>query len=206
MKNIFASILIIALPVTSFAQTIPARLTFKKGDTIYISMAVKSSIVQQAMGQTIDFTIDATGSHFYKVTNTNSESTTLNHQVKHIGFVFDGMGQKRKFDSGNEKDLNGQFGGSVKEILSKKYDIIIDSTGNTLMAIPESITLKETDSRMAIVANLIKDVTAIVYPPAKGTASFFKLLPASGAKKGDTWTESSDAEPEKIILIIHYQI
>ncbi len=197
MKNKFLLVFAFTFPIYTFAQSVSAKLSFAKGDTINISMAVKSTIAQQAMGQSIDFTIDATGQHFYKVTNTNSESSTLQHQVKQIGFMFDGMGQKRKFDSNNEKDLNGNFGAPVKEILLKRYDMIIDSTGNTLMAIPESITLKETDSRMAIIANLIKDITAIVYPPKKGAASFFKILPSSGAKKGDTWTESSDTEPEK---------
>jgi hypothetical protein len=187
----------IFLPCITIAQTVPAKLVFAKGEAIDITMEVKSTISQQAMGQTIDFTIDATGNHWYKVTNTTDENTTLNHQVQSIAFSFDGMGQKMKFDSNTEKDMNGQFGKPVKELLGKKYDIIIDSTGNTLMAIPEKIALTETDSRLAIISNLIKDVTAVVQPPLKGSASFFKLLPASGAVKGGTWTETSDAEPEK---------
>jgi hypothetical protein len=185
------------LPFVTTAQTVPAKLVFVKGDTIGITMEVKSTITQQAMGQPIDFTIDASSNHFYKVTNTTDENTTLNHQVQHISFAFDGMGQKRNFDSNKEKDINGQMGKPVKELLEKKYDIIIDSTGNTLMAIPETIQLKEGDSRMAIIFNLIKDVTAIVQPPKKGSASFFKLLPSSGAAKGSTWTETNDANPEK---------
>ncbi len=187
----------IFLPRIIVAQTVPAKLVFVKGETIGITMEVKSTIAQQAMGQTIDFTIDASSNHSYKVTNTTYENITLNHRVQHIGFAFDGMGQKMKFDSGKEKDINGQFGKPVKELLEKKYDIIIDSTGNTLMAIPETIQLKEGDSRMAIIFNLIKDVTAIVQPPKKGSASFFKLLPSSGAAKGSTWTETNDANPEK---------
>lgn len=181
------------------AQVVRAKLTFEKGDTIAIEMNLKSSIAQQAMGQSIDFNITASADHFYRVTNTNTENSTLNHQVKTIKFSFDGMGQKRDFDSNNEKDLNGQFGGPVRDMLSKKYDIIIDSTGNTLMCIPEKITLAETDSRFAIINNLLKDVTAVVYPPAKGSASFFKVFPSSGANKGDTWTEFAEDSPNNYI-------
>jgi Family of unknown function (DUF6263) len=193
----FALFSFIFLPRIIVAQTVPAKLVFVKGETIGITMEVKSTIAQEAMGQTIDFTIDASSNHSYKVTNTTDENTTLNHQVQHISFAFDGMGQKRDFDSNKEKDITGQMGKPVKELLEKKYDIIIDSTGNTLMAIPETIQLKEGDSRMAIIFNLIKDVTAIVQPPKKGSASFFKLLPSSGAAKGSTWTETNDANPEK---------
>jgi hypothetical protein len=178
------------------AQGINSKLTFIKGDTINIITTVKSTVSQQAMGQSIEFAVDAKANHFYRVTNTNKENSTLNHQIQAISFNFDGMGQKRNFNSSNEKDINGQFGKPVKEILSKKYDVIIDSTGNTLVAIPEKIILQETDPRLAFITGLLKDITSLVNPPAKGSASFFKILPSSGANKGDTWTESSDNVPE----------
>jgi hypothetical protein len=181
------------------AQAVNSKLSFIKGDTIQLTTAVKSTVSQQAMGQSIEFAVEAKAQHFYRVTNTNNESSTLNHQIQAISFNFDGMGQKRNFNSSNEKDINGQFGKPVKEMLSKKYDVIIDSTGNTLVAIPEKITLQETDSRLALITGLMKDITDIVYPPAKGSASFFKILPSSGARKGDTWTESSDNTPQNYI-------
>ena len=97
-----------------------------------ISLKLKTTIAQQAMGQSIDFNVDATGDHSYKVTNTTEDNTTLNHKVQHITFAFDGMGQKTKFDSNVEKDLNGTFGKPVKDILEKKYDIIIDPSGKVM--------------------------------------------------------------------------
>ncbi|MEN9548220.1 MAG: hypothetical protein RIR12_811 [Bacteroidota bacterium] len=181
------------------AQMINSKLQFIKGDTIHITTHVKSTVSQQAMGQSIDFMVDADAQHFYRVTNTNNENSTLNHQIQVIRFAFDGMGQKRNFDSNNEKDINGQLGKPIKEILSKKYDVIIDTTGNTLLAIPEKITLTQTDARWQIITNLMKDITDIVHPPAIGAASIFKILPSSGAQKGDSWTESSDKAPDNYI-------
>jgi hypothetical protein len=181
----------------AFNQKVSGNLKFEQGQEILINMQVKSTIAQQAMGQAIDFSIDATGDHQYKVTNTTEDNHTLNHQVNRILFSFDGMGQKRNFDSKEEKDLNGPFGKPVKDLLEKKYDMIIDPSGNALMSIPEKIQLTESDSRMAFLSNMMKDVFDLVQPPQKGKASFFKVLPAAEVGKGDTWTESYDTPEGK---------
>lgn len=175
---------------TSFSQTIRGKLKFEQGQLLDVTLSVKTTIAQQAMGQAIDFNVDANAGHFYKVTNVTDDNTTLNHGVQQVGFSFDGMGQNRKFDSRNEKDLNGQMGKPIKDLLDKKYDIIIDPAGTTLMAVPETVQLSEADSRMAIVTSMLKDVLALVQPPQKGKASFFGILPDKELSKGDTWTTS----------------
>jgi hypothetical protein len=142
------------------------------------------------MGQAIDFNVDATGDHSYKVTNATEDNTTLNHKVQHITFAFDGMGQKMKFDSNVEKDLNGTFGKPIKDMLDKKYDIIIDTAGKVKMAMPEKVVLSEIDSRMAIITSMLKDVLDLVQPPQKDNPSFFKVLPDGEGGKGDAWTTS----------------
>ena len=198
MKQITASVslLLLMVSVTS-AQKVGGKLKFEQGQILEINMQVKSTIAQQAMGQAIDFTVDAAGTHSYKVTNTTEDNNTLNHSVQHISFAFDGMGQKKNFDSKEEKDLNGQFGKPVKNMLDKKYDIIIDPNGKVLMAMPEKVQLAETDSRMAIITNMLKDLMDLVQPPQKGKPSFFKVLPENEVGKGDSWTESYQTETGK---------
>lgn len=183
----------------SFAigQKVAGKIKFEQGQSLNVTMQMKTTIAQQAMGQAIDFTVDATGIHEYKVTNATDDNSTLNHQMKSVNFAFDGMGQKRNFDSNNEKDISGPFGKPIKDLLDKKYDIIIDPSGTTMMALPEKIQLTENDSRMAIISNMMKDVFDLVQPPKKGRASFFKVLPESEVAIGDTWTESYDLEGGK---------
>jgi hypothetical protein len=180
-----------------FGQKIAGKLSFEQGQALSITLQMKTTITQQAMGQAIDFTVDATGEHGYIVTNTTEDNNTLSHQVKRITFSFDGMGQKRNFDSNNEKDINGPFGKLIKDMLDKKYDMIIDQSGNTLMTVPEKIQLTENDSRMALISNMMKDVFDLVQPPKKGRASFFKVLPESEVGKGDSWTETYEIEGGK---------
>lgn len=197
MYRNFVFILLISSHPALFAQKIAGKLKFEQGQSLNVTLQMKTTIAQQAMGQAIDFTVDATGIHEYKVTNTTEDNSTLNHQMRSINFVFDGMGQKRNFDSNNEKDISGPFGKPIKDLLDKKYDIIIDPSGTTMIALPEKIQLTENDSRMAIISNMMKDVFDLVQPPKKGRASFFKVLPESEVAIGDAWTESYDLEGGK---------
>jgi Family of unknown function (DUF6263) len=176
------------------AQKITGKLRFEQGAQYEISLQAKTTIAQQAMGQTIDFNVEATGIHSYKITNTTDDNTTMNHQLNHVLFSFDGMGQKMHFDSRKEKDLNGPFGKPIRELLDKKYDIIIDSGGTTLAAIPEKIALSNPDSRMALITSMLRDVTELVQPPQKGKFSFFHMLPGKETGEGDAWVINYENE------------
>jgi hypothetical protein len=171
-------------------QKISSRLNFQQGQDYQVEMTVKSTISQQAMGQSIDIDINANAIHDFKVTNSTEDNTTLNHSIRHISFLFDGMGQKKNFDSDLEKDQNSQSGKPVMELLSKKYDIIIDTSGKTMVAVPEKIQLSAGNNQMAFISGMLKEIFTLVQPPAKGTACFFKVLPDTGAVFKRPWTES----------------
>ncbi|MEO5947985.1 MAG: DUF6263 family protein [Chitinophagaceae bacterium] len=175
----------------TFAQTVSGKLKFGQGQIFEIEMKTNSTISQQAMGQAIDFTVNASANHSYTATNATDDNTTLRHEIQRINFAFDGMGQKQKFDSENEKDLKGPFGKPVKDMMEKKYDMIIDPLGNVMMAFPEKITLAEGDSRMAIITNMLKGVMDLVQPPKKGKGSFFNVLPDTISAVGSTWNTTA---------------
>lgn len=185
-RSVLIFTFLIAVTLT-FAQTVSGKLKFGQGQVFEIEMKTSSTITQQAMGQAIDFNVDATANHSYTATNVTDDNTTLRHEVQRINFAFDGMGQKQKFDSDNEKDMKGTFGKPVKDMLEKKYDMVIDPSGSVMMAFPEKITLAEGDSRMAIITNMLKGVMDLVQPPQKGKASFFNVLPDTVSSVGSTW-------------------
>lgn len=199
LKQISFSCVLLLTSGIILAQRSDGRLKFQQGQIFEITLQTKTTIAQQAMGQAIDFNVDATGTHAYKVTNTTDDNHTLNHTVKQITFQFDGMGQKQSFDSDIPKDLNGQFGKPVKEMLEKKYDMIIDPYGKVLMTMPDSFASSLNDSRMAIITSMMKDVVEIVQPPKKGKGSVFRVIPEKegGVGVGDSWTESGETVTEK---------
>ena len=184
-----------------YGQKVSGILKFEQGKTLSIHMEIKTSVAQQAMGNAIEFTADGSAIHSYKVINATTDNTTLHHAANKIAFTFEGMGQKRSFDSGNETDMTGQFGEPVKNILSKKFDLIVDANGKVLTIRPEKIDTIKADERLAIVLNMLKDITDIVYPPQKGEASFFKVLPINETAKGESWTDSLQNETGKFKTI-----
>ena len=178
-------------------QSISGKLQFEQGKTMVIDIKTKTTVTQQAMGNAIDFTADGSALHSYRVTGISADITTLYHEANKISFRFEGMGQNRSFDSDNEKDMAGQFGEPVKNILSKKFDMTIDANGKVIKIQPEKMEPVKADERLAIVLNMLKDITDIVYPPKKGEASFFKVLPSAETAKGESWIDSLQNETGK---------
>lgn len=189
-RNLPAILIAILVYLPALSQKVSGKLQFQQGQTVGITVDLKTTASQEAGGQAIDFTVNATALHQFKVTNTTDDNSTLHHEVKKITFLFNGMGQKRAFDSGNPKDLDGMFGKPVKDILSKSYDMIIDPAGKTLLVKPEKIELTKWDDRAAIVLSMLRDITAVVYPPKKNESSFFKILPDKETTINESWTEN----------------
>jgi hypothetical protein len=185
------------ISVSVYSQTANGNLKFEKGKKLTIQMNVKTSVTQQVGGKAIDFSANAVATHNYNVINTTADNTTLNHQIQKIAFDFEGMGQKRAFDSDNEKDMADQFGEPVKNILNKKYDVIIDDNGKVLTAKAEKSVQPKTDDRLTIILNMLKDVSDIAYPPQKGEPSFFHILPAGETAIGESWADSLNSETGK---------
>lgn len=186
-------------PLFIQAQQIEGKVKLQQAQVIEISLQTKTTISQQAMGQSIDFNVDAGCRHQYLVTNSTEDNHTLRHTVQQIGFNFDGMGQKQQFNSDNPKDLNGQMGKPVKEMLEKKYDMIIDPFGTVKMTIPETFPTSAQDNRMAIISSMMREVVDVVQPPKKGKGSFFRVIPEKegGMKVGESWTESGATLTDK---------
>lgn len=189
------------LPFQLFAQKVSGHPRFSQGKTIIVSMEVKNTIAQQAGGQAIDFATNGTALHSFTITNATDDNTTLHHRLQRLSFGFDGMGQQSSFDSDNKKDRQSPFGKLFDEMLTKQYDMVIDIPGNTLMTIPEKIELSKQDDRLVVITTMLKDLTSVIYPPKKGTASFFKVLPDYEIGTGDSWTETTDTDSEKATTV-----
>lgn len=195
-KSIIAFSLLFSGALSVTAQKVTAPLNFQQGDSIVVMADIKQVVAQEAMGQAIDFHTNGSAVHFYKVSNSTDDNATLHHKVNRLKFDFDGMGQKRTFDSDNTKDMNGQFSKPIKDVLSKEFDLIVDRNGKTLLVRPEKVALEQPDPRFAIIANMLKDLVSVIYPPQKGGSSFFSVLPAEGAAVGESWQETFKTENE----------
>src|SRR6187431_2056314 len=130
---LFLDVFILVAVTLLKGQTINPRIEFTRGQALNIRLEVKASVAQQSAGQAIDFTADAVALHGYKVINQAKGQNTLHHATKKIAFNFDGMGQKRSFDSDNKNDMEGPFGEPVKGMLGSSFEMTLDETGNVVM-------------------------------------------------------------------------
>ena len=192
MKKLVVIFSFLIISITAISQKVSGKLKFEKGQTIEVSMQVKNMTAQQAMGQAIDFDAEGSAIQSCKVTSATNENTSLHQQPQKISFTFDGMGKKHSFDSDNQKDLDGQFGKPMKELLGKTYNIVLDPTGKILKVQPEKTTTPKLDGPMMQIGSMLKDLMDIMLPPKKDAASFFKVLPKNEVSKGESWADSSE--------------
>ena len=190
------SILLVSVTFVK-GQTISQKVRFARGQALNVRLEIKASVTQQAAGQAIDFTADANALHGYRVINQTKDNSTLHHETKKIAFNFEGMGQKRAFESDKKEDLEDPFNEPVKNMLNSAYDMTIDTNGMVVMVKAEKKEASLPDDRLAIIFKMLKDITDAVYPPKKGTASFFKIFPDKPITKGERWVESGQDETGK---------
>src|SRR5436190_735663 len=88
--------------------------------------------------------------------------------------------------------------GKMLNIQMEIKSSVAQQPGGKVMVIrPDKIEPVKTDDRSAIVFNMLKGLTDVIYPPKKGEASFFKILPDKATNKGETWTDSGQNENGK---------
>ena len=198
MKKNALFIIVLFIAGNLYSQVVNRNPAFQQGQTMKITMETKTTISQQASGQSIDFNVNGSAVHSYKVTNTTPDNSTLHHEVNRIKFDFDGMGQSKSFDSDIQKDIEGPLGKPIQATMKKTFDMIVDPTGKVLLVKPEKFTTEEMEGPMKLMANMLKEVLDVVQPPAIGTNSFFKILPDHSINKGDSWSETIETTEGKI--------
>lgn len=198
IKNrLFFSAISLLIAASITAQTVTGALGFTQGQTLAVSVELKNTMAQQAMGQSIDFSASGLARHQFIVSNQTADNTTLHHTVLGIRFSFDGMGAKKSFDSDKSSDLQSAFGKPIREWLKQSYHLIIDTVGKTMMVQPSTMPVPEQDDQFKFITGLLGDLMGVAYPPAKNEPSLFAVLPAGNIAIGDTWNHTGSNKEEQ---------
>ncbi len=188
--RLFTLFSLMALSLFAQAQKVSGKLTFQPGQVLYITTKTNTVNVVSAMGQEIEIKAETNVDQLFKVTNTTEENHTLSHEIKRIRFTSEGMGSNMSFDSDSEKDMKGQFGEPIKEMMNQKYNMVIDASGNTVMAMSEGGGSSKTTAASGALAQFTGGMMEMTRAPKSGEASFFKVLPATPVGVGDGWTNT----------------
>jgi hypothetical protein len=188
----------LAFNLSLSAQSARSILRVGNVKTIDIAMHLDGSVTQQAGTQAIDFKTEAQINHRYQVVSRVNDATTLRHEITYARIDLDGMGQKHSYDSKSKKDNDHLLSSRFNEIISRKFDIIIDSTGSSnpvKTAVSDSTGNEEPFSILSV---LFRDVSNIAYAPKKTEPGFFKILPEKPVNVGEAWTDSVDNASGKL--------
>jgi uncharacterized protein DUF6263 len=204
MKKLGFLIIASAILITcGYSQKVAGKLNFKKGDKIEVSSITKSVISQEAMGQNIEFNVERNITEIYEILDVNADQSKVNHTIKRIALIIDGMGQTQSFDSDKKDTVEGKAVSPLQDALVKKYEATINRQG-TITGV-KNITeesSKPAEANADMIVNLLKMLGPTIQlptQPVQGEASLFKIMPAKELGKNESWTDSTvNAEGKEI--------
>lgn len=179
------------------AQKINSRIRMQQGAVYEVHTEVKNLLAQQVNGMSFDFNLDGSSVSQYAVTNSTDENISLRHRLQRIHFLFDGMGSKQSFDSDKPKDLEREFARPLRDMLSKSYDMIMDSLGKTLLVLSPSAAPSQGDDQYRLISSMLGNLGDMANPPKKGEPTVFMAWPGGEMAVGESWTISSNAANDK---------
>lgn len=193
----------ISLSLNGFAQKVNGKLNFQKGQKLEMVTETKKTNAMELMGQTMETTVNSTVTEVFDIEDVNDGNATIEHKIKRMVFKAEGMGNTQSFDSENEEDRKGEMGKLMEKSLKNKYKMTVDASGKIVSVTadddnPNSDKKSEADA-MADLASAQLGLSLAL--PKPGDASIFKILPRAAVGQGDTWTDSTSANDQKITTV-----
>lgn len=187
-----------ALSITGFAQKVNGKLNFPKGQKLELTTETKKTVTTELMGQTMESTVNSSVTEAFNIEDANANGATIAHNVKHIVFTANGMGNSQSFDSEKEADRKGEMGKIMERILNNSYKITVDPYGAITAVKTNDSTKENKDAEAEAMTELVSTQLGLkLGAPKQGEISVFKILPNKEIAQGDTWTDSSSANGQK---------
>ena len=194
-QKIVQNLLLVLICIISFsvhAQKNNGKLELTKGQKLQVDNTLKSVATMDMMGQQMELNSDAVMVNQVEVKDKKDSSYTIASTLTKMTTNGNVMGQSYSFDSDNKQDRDSsELGKMLKDQLNVPREIELNSKG-------QLVNQKKTDAPAETGANpmmgMMKSMTG------SGTdfaaTEMFQVIP-SGAKQGDTWSDSIIAEGVK---------
>lgn len=200
MKRLFL-LTALVIGIGGSAQKVSNKISFPKGAKLEVVTQANSTVTQEAMGQTFDMKINATITRLLDVEDATAGSATLEHKVKRIQMDMDiPMMGARTFDSEKEEDLKSEGGKVFEKALKNKYKMTVDATGKVtaVKADDNNPQNNEKTESSDMMAGLAQQFGMGMATPKIGDATEFRILPDREVGKGETWSDSTGSQQEKV--------
>lgn len=197
MKNTLL-LISIAMASTGFAQKVNNKLSFQKGQKYEVVAQTDKTSTVEVMGQSMETKVNSTISEVLDVTDAGKDGATIEHKVKRIQFTVTNPMQSQSFDSEKDTDRNNEIGKMLDKTLKNKYTMSVDATGK-ITAVKVDNNNPNDKSTGADMGDLISSQLGMnLGVPKVGASSSFKILPDKTVGLGDSWTDTSSADGQKI--------
>ena len=181
------------MSATTSTKTMPAQEESKpavnliKGQKYVVESKVTTSSASEMQGQSMETSADVTSVYNIEVNDIKDNNYNMTNKLGAIKMNMTTMGQNINFDSDKKEDMDGQMGSSLKDYINHPNTVVMDKSGNIILADKtDSAKKEEAQSPTQMIIKQMGD------PEQMGYGAKLAFVPISKkVKAGDTWQDST---------------
>lgn len=132
MKKIFISALALTLTLGLAAQSYTPAVKLEAGKQYTVTTITKSSMTQEAMGQTMEIPIDATNKATLTIKAASDKGYESTYITDRVQFAANMMGQDMNYDSDKKDDKDSPMGKTMNKLVGKETSFVVNGAGNII--------------------------------------------------------------------------
>ncbi|HEV8083283.1 MAG TPA: DUF6263 family protein [Chitinophagaceae bacterium] len=172
----------------SLAQS-NGKLNLSSGQKYLVENKITTSSSSEMMGQTMESKADFSSNYKIEVKEIKGDNINFVNTITGMKMSVTAMGQDMNFDSDKKEDMDGELGKNFKDIINQPKDVVMDKTGNVIIA--EKIdTASKTNSAASPTEMMMKQLGGDPAEQGYGAKIAFEVIP-KGSKVGASWSDSS---------------
>ena len=184
------------MSATTSTKTMPAQEESKpavnliKGQKYVVESKVTTSSASEMQGQSMETSADVTSVYNIEVNDIKDNTYNMTNKLGTIKMNMTTMGQNINFDSDKKEDMDGQMGSSLKDYINHPNTVVMDKSGNIILADKtDSAKKEEAQSPTQMIIKQMGD------PEQMGYGAKLAFVPISKkVKAGDTWQDSTSED------------
>lgn len=214
MKNniLFAFIILIATvscshKITGKASGTPPvivetkpSVNLSKGQKFAVENKITTTSTSEMQGQSMETNADVTSIYNIEVNDIKDDNYNMTNKLAAIKLNMTTMGQNVNFDSDKKEDMNGEMGSSIKDYINQPNAVVMDKSGNVIIADKTDSSKKETvTSPTQMILKQMGD------PEQQGYGAKLAFMPFSKTTKiGTSWKDSTSSDG--VIKVTNYVV
>ncbi|MEP6583107.1 MAG: DUF6263 family protein [Ginsengibacter sp.] len=202
MKRLTLIIVVtVALYLNSFSQS-NGTINLSPGQKYVVENKITTSSTSEMMGQTMESKADVNSTYKIEVKELKADNINFVNTITGMKMSVNAMGQDINFDSDKKEDMDGEMGKNFKDIINQPKDVVMDKSGNIILA-DNADTTSKTDGASSPTEMMMNQLGGDPARQGFGAKMAFEVIP-KGSKVGNSWADSSSSNGTK--KVTHYTV